>query len=205
MKNLTKKSCISVGLFCVVVFLSSNVWAISLTFNPDMASIGISDPIDVDIVISDLGEFDDLAAFDLDVGYDDTILAYSGYTLGSDLGSPLDSVDASSGYIGDGLGNGVINLAEVSFLWDFSSQPDSFTLATVSFVGDMEGSSSLAFSNVILSDPLGLSLGVPSLGDGSITVESGQVAPVPEPATILLMISGLFGMGVFGRKRLIQK
>lgn len=31
---------------------------------------------------------------------------------------------------------------------------------------------------------------------------SGTTAPVPEPATILLLASGIFGMGVFGRKKL---
>ena len=31
---------------------------------------------------------------------------------------------------------------------------------------------------------------------------SGTTAPVPEPATILLLITGMVGMGVFGRKKL---
>ena len=31
---------------------------------------------------------------------------------------------------------------------------------------------------------------------------SGTTAPVPEPATILLLVAGMVGMGVYGRKRL---
>ena len=33
-------------------------------------------------------------------------------------------------------------------------------------------------------------------------IYSGTTAPVPEPATILLLITGIVGIGVFGRKRL---
>jgi hypothetical protein len=99
--------------------------------------------------------------------------------------------DAEDWSCGD-VGGGITNLAEVSYLWDFSSQPDSFTLATDNFTGISLGSSPLSFSDVIFGDDWGESL--------SATLESGTVSPVPEPGTILLLSSGLLGFAGFRKK-----
>jgi len=87
----------------------------------------------------------------------------------------------------------------VSFIWNpvfWSNQPDSFTLATISFTGISGGNSDLFFSNVLLADdlwPVG-SLDA-TLGTGSV-----DVAPVPEPATMLLFATGLAGFAGLRRK-----
>ena len=35
-------------------------------------------------------------------------------------------------------------------------------------------------------------------------VQSGSISPVPEPATVFLLASGLAGIGYFGRKRFFR-
>lgn len=175
-------------LLCLFTFLltTSKVDAISLSFEPSSATVNVGDSLSIDILISDLFT-DNLAEFDFNINYDDSILGFNSYLLGSELGD-IGAGDASDWSFGD-LGGGTINLAEISWLWDFSSQPDSFTLASVEFSILNPGNTNLTFSNVILgnewSDPL-----TATLENGSVTA----AAPVPEPATIFLMGIGLSGI-----------
>lgn len=173
-------------LFSSLFLISSNASAITLSYNPYASSVIVGQSIDIDIVISDM-ESDYLGAFDFNINYDDSILTFDDYTLGSQLGD-ISSGDADDWSFGD-MGGGIINLAELSWLWDLSFQPDSFTLATLSFTGNSIGSSSLSFSDVILRDDGGSPL--------SANLESGSVdvtASIPDPATCLLLFSGLIVM-----------
>lgn len=193
MNNLIKRIFICFSVFCALLMFSYQAMAITMSFNPSDSFIGVGDSIGVDIVISGM-EIDNLAEFDFDINYDDTILQFNSYVLGNELTDPLGGQDDWS--LGD-LGSGVINLGELSWLSDFSSQPDSFTLATVSFTGISLGTSLLEFSAVIL----GNELGDPLLAD----LESGKITPVPEPATILLLVTGMAGFGVFSRKKIRKR
>ena len=203
MKRITKRILVGFCVVCAMAALCDQAWAIVLSFEPSASTFNVSDSIDIDIVISEM-EFDDLATFDFNINYDDTVLAFDSYTLGSQLGD-ISSGDADDwswgqGYLGDGtfVGGGTIHLSEFSWLWDLSFQPDSFTLATVSFSGINSGISSLSFSNVILGDDWAN----PLFAD----LETGTVSPVPEPATILLLGTGLAAglVGVGFRKRFQQ-
>ena len=127
------------------IILNSQALAITMSFSPSSAIIGIGDPLDVDIIISGM-ENDDLAEFSFDVNYDSAVLNFDSYVLGTELTDPVFGQDDWSA--GD-LGGGAINLSELSGLFDFSAQPDSFTLATVSFIGNAIGNSGLSFTNVI--------------------------------------------------------
>jgi hypothetical protein len=193
MNNPKKRIFICFCIVSVLAVFSNQVGAIALSFNPSNSDIHVGDTVDIDIVVSSL-ENDDLAAFDFNINYDDSILTFDSYTLGIELGvvdlsDPL--ADAEDWSLGD-LGGGAINLSEVSWLWDFSLQPDTFTLATVSFTGIGLGISSLSFSNVILGDELGTPL--------SASLENGSVSAIPEPTTVLLLCSGLISLAGLRRK-----
>lgn len=187
MNRKTNKILIGLCLVCAAVFLCNPVWATTLSFNPSAASINVGDFIDLDIVISGL-ENDNLSSFDFNVNYDPTLLTFEFYTLGSGLGD-ISFFEADDLSFGD-LGGGVINLAEFSWLFDFSLQPNEFTLATVSFTGSGPGVSLLSFSDVLLYDDFfPANLLSANLESGPVTV----TAVIPEPATILLLGAGLIG------------
>lgn len=195
MKNLVKGTSVFIGVIFSIAFLYSPSWALSLSFAPSAASIEAGDSMAVDIVISGL-ENSNLAVFEFNIHYDNTVLASDDYILGGELGDLAtgDAVDFSGG----DLGGGIINLYELSWLANLPNQPNSFTLATVSFMGAGPGNSPLSFSNVILGDELGDPLSA-DLATGSLNVHAA--AAVPEPATILLLAAGLASLAGF-RKRL---
>lgn len=183
-----------------ILLFCSSAGSTTLSFSPSSASVSQSGSIDIDIVLSDLGIDVDLAIFDLTVNYDDTVLSFDSYVLGSGLGDII-SDEADDWSSGD-IGGGQIHLSELSWLWDLSFQGDPFTLATITFTGAGVGTSSLSFSDVYLVDA--------SLEDAneiSAELTTGQIqvfnsTPVPEPASALLLTIGLLGLlGAYRNKK----
>ena len=194
MSKVTKNFLTLFSVVCSVLFFSSQVWAIALSFSPPTSEIGIGGHISIDLVISGM-ENDDLGYFEFDVNYDDSILGFNSYTLDSGLGD-IAAFDADDWSAGD-LGGGTINLIELSYLMDLSFQADSFTLATLSFTSLGEGTSVLSYSNVVLGDDWGGAL-FADLASGSVDVTG--TAPVPEPASIFLFSSGLLSFVALRKK-----
>ena len=189
-----RKFWILISLFCTMA-LTNQTFAISISLLPSSQTIALGDTATVDLAISGLGSDGpvSLGAFALDFTYDDTVLEFSSVDFGLYLGDPS-FFEADTYY--DDVTSGVLYLDEVSWLSDLELdilQPGSFTLATIMFTVIDLGSSLLELENVDLSDALGFGL------DPSI--KNASVNPVPEPATILLLVSGMAGLGVFGRKR----
>ena len=173
-------------------------WAVFLDFVPANQTVQLSDPVMVDVVVSGLnaGGDDSVGDFDLDVTYDASILTASGVIFGTELGDGfLTSLQSFS------LATlGVVDLAEISFLFDLSGQSASFTLATLSFNTVGVGTSSLTFSQSIVGDAFGIDLS-PTSGTGSVTVEDNGPNPIPEPGTMLLLGTGLAGLAAWRLRR----
>jgi len=214
-----KKLIVVPVVFLMLVFCNTNVsQAVTLGFYPVSQDVLVGDPADVELVISGLGDYspDSLSAFDLDIGFDPTILGFDSVTFGSCLGDPC-SVETSHGFTD--YGTGTVNIWELSWLYANQAsdsfydplvpgsgyppylddiQPSSFTLATLTF-------DTLALGTSFLD----ITINLCGLGDAygdplSADLLSGSISVVPEPATLLLLGSGLVGLGYL-RKRKTSK
>lgn len=176
--------------------------AISLEFQPTAQTVNVGDSVSVNVVISGLGNANQIvSAFDLDVIYNPGILTATGVTFGGLLGDlsalPLPEAEADAV-----LSAGRIDFWELSWLSDAElralPQPDSFSLATLTFKALGAGATSLEFD---ANTPPGIDvkgldankLTLDLVGLGSVTV-AGELNPVPTPATIWLFLLGLIAL-----------
>ncbi|MDP8568594.1 cohesin domain-containing protein [Methylophilus aquaticus] len=166
--------------------------AVTLNLIPSTTTVNAGNAFSVDVQIAGLESTEDLSAFDFNINFNASVLGFTSYTLGSQLGqlATFEATDSSSG----NLGNGAINLSETSLLWDLSAQANVFTLATLYFVGNGVGNSALSFSNVTLGDAFGEPL-VANLQTSAVTVTS-----VPEPETYAFLLSGFALVGLLRRR-----
>ena len=176
--------------------------AITIGINPMSQNTGIGNTVDVAVVISGLGDFasPSLGTFDLDIGFDPTILGFTGGTFGDPvLGDQLDVLGLGSITVYSDTIPGIVNIFELSL-----DSPDdldnlqagSFTLVTLTFDTLSLGNSSLGISINALGDSWGAPL--------SADIQSGGVNVVPEPSMLLLVGSGLVGLGYL-RKRVRRR
>lgn len=186
---------------------ASPVQAIFLDFEPSVQVVPVGETAAVDVVISGLDAAGEIvSAFDLDVLYDDAILAATSVTFGSFLGD-LDPLAFETIVDSDLSMSGVVDFAELSLLSDFELEGlqmglDSFTLATLSFDTLAVGTSPLTF---FIDESIGKDVKGRNAQVLDLTAGSGSISAVPEPGTLLLIGAGLVGMAGLKRKRPSKK
>ncbi|MDM8536058.1 PEP-CTERM sorting domain-containing protein [Desulfobacterales bacterium HSG17] len=191
---MKKISTIAIIILAVSTFFISQAYAVSLSLKPLTSFFEVGSLAEVDLVVSDLGN-EDIAGFDLNIVHNPSVIDFAYYTLGDGLGN-IAAGEAEDWSMGN-MGNGTINLAELSWLFDLSFQADTFKLATLYFTGAGEGTGFLGFSDAILSGVYGDSLDATYKG-ADVSVK--PVQPIPEPATMFLLGFGLTGIGFVKRK-----
>ncbi len=153
--NYQRKIAVYCCVICTAFFLSAPAWAVYLSFTPSDSTIQPGNSVSVDIFVSGL-ETDNLAAFDFDVNFNPEILTFDSYVLGNGLGS-IDIGDAENFGLGS-LSSGVINIAVFSNFRTIDAQPETFRLATLTFTGIHDGSSSLLFSDAVFGNEENISM-----------------------------------------------
>ena len=176
-----------IGLFFISTFVQA-VPVVSLELSTTDVIVGndfainvIADGVDIiDPVFGD----GDLLAFGFDIDFD----AFEFDFLGATVAPPFNDDSLSfpdtdvAGSTFPGIGG------------------DDILLATLSFTPLLAGD----FSIGIISDLTDWNEGLITFFNESINITQSigvKVSPVPEPATILLLTTGVLGMGVFRRKK----
>jgi len=166
--------------------------AATLTLTPSASPITVGSPVSVDLFISGLtaGLAPSLGSYDIKIGFDDTLLSFgsASYGTGLNLGTPADSFAVTDSSVA-----GVVWLSEVSLVPTVtldSSQPGSFLVATLNFLGIAPGVSPLSFVLAALYDTDAVPLATSTVSS-SVTIEA---APVPEASPWLAALLGLVGV-----------
>jgi hypothetical protein len=184
-------------LFCgLMPAATAPVHAITIELLPVLQEVNTGTPVSVDLNVSGLGDAaaPSLGSFDLSIFYDPAILAFPG-SSGLSFGNQLDLFGLGSLQSFDDSTPGIVNLFELSLdlADDLNSlQLSSFTLATLTFDTPFEGMSSLSATVNALGDAYGAPL-TAEVSAAEVHVVSATV--VSEPASLLLLVTGLLGLG----------
>jgi len=198
-----KKSVLRAIFLPLLLVTSPSVLAtVILDFTPGTQTVLLSGQASVDITASNL-QNEYIGAFDFNVAWDNSILSLSSVSFGSALGGGLLSLQSAS--INNALG--ISSLAESSFLSDLTSLQTGtadIILATLVFNTLSVGQSVLSLTGNLpgggfLGNESGLLLAA-NADTGIINVVDN---PIPVPATLLLMGTGLLTLlGIRRRNRL---
>jgi hypothetical protein len=159
--------------------------AVSLILSPASQTVIGGQPASVDVGISGIGHPPSVGAFDLSVSFDPALLLPTDVSFGALLGDPGASPpEALTDFM---FTPGVVEFAEVSLLSPAeldALQTSAFSLGTVSFTALGSGTVSVSFSAGVVDDAFG-----------------NKLALIPEPSTLLLLVTGVLSVLAFGFRR----
>ena len=182
-------------IFCAVILAitpaAASADGIVLGILPISQSVALGAQVTPDLEIVGLGDPPSLGTFDVNIGFDPTILTFSNATFGDpSLGDQLDPTGGGNTISFITPGVGTVELFELSLDSDTdlnSLQASGFVLASLTFNAIGVGTSPLTVSINALGDADGNSLSA-SIQSGSVNVPGTSV---PEPRSVLLLGSGL--------------
>jgi hypothetical protein len=197
-----------------MIFILTSVPSLALTLlslDPTNQVFDIGDSLGLDI-IADIDTEDAILGFGFDLSFDDgasfvsgpgasgNALTFDSFSPNSLLGfnydpffdSDGDTISGILGFLDPDVSGTAITLGTFSFT-AFALNPESILLSAddvgTPFSGEglIPGFTSTSFISFLPNEP------------------SATASPVPEPATIMLLASGIAGLGVFGRRKFRNK
>ncbi|MHB1142268.1 MAG: cohesin domain-containing protein [Sulfuricaulis sp.] len=196
-----KRTIYSVVCSMLLLLVSGTSQAATVGFDPIAQTVSTGSSLSVKLGISALGDgvAPSLSTFDLNIGYDPSLLSFTGVIFGDPvLGDQLDLFSLGSVTSWDNTTPGTLNVFELSFdsPTDIDTlQAANFTLATLTFSALSGGISPLSIAINALGDANGDPLAATTMS-GSVTVTA-----VPIPAAIWLFGSGLLGLIGMARRK----
>ena len=192
------KNILLASLICLIALTTTSAKATLITAESAQSNYQMGDNIALIIDIKDI-EYDNLgfqkllAVFNLDINFDESVLTFDSISFGNKL--DVDPVFASFQDVSLPA-PGTLNVGETSFAFfdDLFFAQDglaSFNLVTINFTALMAGMSDITLSNIQLADDLGNSFSQITSTNTQLTV--GNVATVPEPSTLSLLLLVLLG------------
>jgi hypothetical protein len=167
--------------------------SIVLTGNPaaQIKTLGQQATVTIDSSTGFVGDFD------LNISWDSAIVSLFDIDYGTQLGGPGNSLQNPFVF-----GGGTVNASEISLLSAaalMALQPgQTATLLTLVFNTLAVGTTAVNIAVVALGDEIGLPHDQLAVVPASITVIDGGPAPVPEPGSMMLLVTGL---GWLARRR----
>lgn len=158
-----------------------------LSIDPPSTVVGLGKTFSLDVAIRDVT---DLFFFQFDLAFDPAILAATSISEG-----PFLPNGGATFFIPGTIDNaaGSINSTGDSLLGLTPGVTGSGTLASVRFDALAFGTSPLTLTNILLLDSAGSPI--------AFDTEAGAVSVVPEPATLILLGSGLAGAALMRNRR----
>lgn len=156
--------------------------AVALYLQPSSSSVTVGGNTTVDLMvsgISGMGAPVGLAAFAVELNYDEAMVLPTQVSYGTQLGTTLDFDMLTPSPL-------FVSSTSQEAAGFFAGQPDSFLLATITLQGLANGNTTLTFGTASLSDENGLSI--------PFTVpEPGQVAS-------MIVVAAASGVGIIVRR-----
>lgn len=193
-------------VICAIILsiaINSKIYAIPIiAIDTDPLTTGLQSSLDitigdiftVDVLVMGIDTLNPLGAFQFDIAYDPSVFEALSVTSANSLAPPFFSQHTLTPEV---------RLADTSISFNTGSNSElfpygDFRLASVTFGGIGLGNSILALNDTTLTDSFLFS---ESISHNTMDADV-RVAPVPEPATILLLTTGMLGISIIGRKKI---